>query len=180
MNPNSFPLAAPNCSFVLDNGQPCRAPARHESPFCRHHSAEARARRRHASSTSTGTAPAAVSAEPSEISPWRIRAYWRMHHRLIPTFGPEELDGTFDMILGALDNRQIAARSAGRLLLAIFDRRRELALEAQEATLRALRERALRQQSWQSGPRVGAPSLEGRNNYPVSVAGHAKTQQVRL
>lgn len=147
MHPNPAPPAGPNCFFVLDNGQPCRAPARHESPFCRHHSPEALARRQvAASSTPTGTAPAAVTSEPREISPWRIRAYWRMHHRLIPAYGPEELDDTFDMILDALVNRRIAARSAGRLLLAILDRRRALALEAQEAMFSALAGQARRPQ----------------------------------
>lgn len=185
MTPNPIPHRAPNCSFVLDNGQPCRAPARRADRFCRHHSPEALARRRRISETGTADpVPANGSArsEP-EISPWALRGYWRMHHRLIPAYNSGELDDTFDMILVALADRQIAPRSAGRLILAILDRRRALAREAQEDVFRALCDRAIRQQARSATAHPVSTSttpLEDLNKYFVSVAHPGKSAQIRI
>lgn len=134
------PIPVPNCSFVLDNGQPCRAPARRGDRFCRHHDPAALARRHHAESGAAGPEPGGDSIAEGDgaLNPWALRGYWRMHHRLIPRYNPEQLDDAFNMILGALADRQIAPTSAGRLLRVILDRRRALASEAQEAYLRAL------------------------------------------
>ena len=167
---------SPDCSFILDNGRPCRAPARHDSPFCRHHAPEVRARRRQAAQNH-GAVPA--DPNPSEkpgFDPWLLRAYWRMHHRLIPAFDDGELDDTFDMILEALADRLIAPRSAGSLLLAILDRRRQLAEEAQESAFRALCEQARRKRT----ANAATSPFEGLANYPVSAAHAGKTPPTRV
>jgi hypothetical protein len=168
---------APNCSFTLDDGKPCRTPARHGSPFCRHHEPEVRARRRSAvSSPSPGnSAPTTpdISADSDESNPWSLRAYWRVHHRLIPGYNAHSLDDCFDMILDALAEREIGPRSAGRLLLAIFDRRRALAAEMQEASLSALRRQVPNRQP-------AAPLFEALRNYPVSNSRVPKTSTEHL
>lgn len=142
MNPNDAP--ALTCAHFLDNGQPCQAPARRGDSFCRHHDPDVLQRRHPAASAKRGRRAAQPSAESGELSPWTLRAYWRIHHRLIPACGPEDLDTVFAMILEALGERQIAPRSAGRLILAILDRRRQLADETQIARIRALGEQSRR------------------------------------
>ena len=146
MDPHEAP--APNCTWILDNGHPCQAPARRGQPFCRHHDPEAlRLRRQAAASAHPSALPAPaspISVETDEPNPWMLRAYWRIHHRLIPTYGPEDLDAAFGMILEALADRQIAPRSAGKLILAILDRRCRLAEEARNTAMRVLAEQARR------------------------------------
>lgn len=153
----------PDCAFVLDNGQPCRCPARHGDRFCRHHSPEACARRR-ARAAHPDSDPAeptdSASAASEEIDPWILRAYWRLHNRYIAAAtDPEYLDQTFEMIVGALGNRQISHRCAGRLIAAILDRKNALLLEAQAVALRAIGAQRLRT----------AHPFEASGNYPVSV-----------
>lgn len=167
---------SPDCSFFLDNGQQCRAPARHDSPFCRHHAPEVRARRRQAAKN-RGAVPA--KPKPSEkdgFDPWILRAYWRTHHRLIPAFNDGQLDDTFEMILEALADRLIAPRSAGSLLRAILDRRRQLAEEAQYAAFLALCEQAHRNHT----RKAGTSPFEGPANCPVSTADAGKTAPTRV
>lgn len=180
MNPNDAASSSSNCSYALDNGQRCHAPALRGDLFCRHHTPEACARRRRiaesASETDTSTAqsrPDEPSADPNATSPWDLRAYWRMHHRLIPTFQPEQLDDAFNMILSALSSRHIGPRSAGRLFLAILDRRRELLRQAQEAAIRDLLHLS---REVRAGAGASLPDLkqltalcQDLGNYPVSV-----------
>ncbi len=161
----------PNCSFVLDSGRPCRAPARHDSPFCRHHAPDVRARRRRPAEKPGVPSPNPQPSAKDGFDPWILRAYWRTHHRLIPAFDNGELDDTFDMILEALADRQIGPRSAGSLLLAIIDRRRQLAQQAQDAALRALCEQAGRSRT---------DRLEDLANYLVSASNAGNTPQTRV
>lgn len=191
MKPDQYPI--PNCSLILDNGQPCRAPARRGDLFCRHHTPEARARLRQAESGDAASEPGRASAPSAdgEISPWVLRGYWRMHHRLIPNYDAETLHACFDMILGALADRQIAPTSAGRLLRAILDRRRVLAAEAQQAHFNALL-----QQSRRGAPPLPARAvpvdtvgvtlsnsttpLESLTKYPVSSNRAGKQAEIRI
>jgi hypothetical protein len=170
------PNLAPNCSFVLDNGQPCRCPARRGDRFCRHHAPEALALRREVAETGS-PAPVSASAAPDLNNPWLLRAEWRTFHRLIPMCDSVELEDTFDMILSALGSREIAPRSAGRLLLAILDRRAALAHEAEEARFRALLEQSARARHAPARPMPASNPFEGLNKYPVSVARSSKTPE---
>lgn len=165
----------PTCAFTLDNRQPCGAPARHDSPFCRHHAPEVRARR-HQDSSPASAAPPTVSDDPLADNPWILRGYWRMHHRLIPAFTEEEANECFAMVLEALADRQISPRSAGRLLLAILDRLSELASLAQEANLRDLRVQEYRQgvSNAKQGP------FEALAKYPVSAATASRSSEARI
>ena len=184
MNPNDDASDSPNCLFTLDTGEPCRAPARRGDLFCRHHSPEARARRRQiaesaaetAESSSPQTAPgraAQRSSDPDAIDPWALRAHWRIHHRLIPTFDPEQIDDAFNTILGALADREIGPRSAGRLFLAILDRRRELLRQAQQAAIHAMMDLARQVRAREQAHRPAfnglKPNFEDLANYSASL-----------
>ncbi len=166
MTPDCAPHCAPNCAFVLDNGQPCRCPARHGHRFCRHHTPDALDRRRAAAHPlpEPADAPRLLSSPP-EADPWGLRAYWRMHHRIIAASTKvEALDDIFQMVVGALGSHEISPRSAGRLLAAVLDRKQLLAREAQAAALRALEEQFLRRRAAQN-PSL-APTPQSRNPRP--------------
>ena len=140
-----FPVF-PICRLVLDNGLPCQGPALHNQPYCRHHTPEALARHQGRRPARPDTSPASDSAaEPEAEAQWtpaQLRAYWRMHHRIIAAAATEDdCQEIFEMILEALGQHDISPRSAGSLLQAIMDRRKALAAQAQEAAFRVLEER---------------------------------------
>jgi hypothetical protein len=130
----------PNCNYVLDNNTACRCPALRGNHLCRHHTPEALARRNAAASGKP--APAAANQSP-ENNPWATRAYWRKLHRWIASVDElEDLDDSMDMILNALGDRQISARSGGSLLAALVLRKAELQLDAKDEHLRTLLDQA--------------------------------------
>lgn len=134
-----------SCAFVLDNNQPCRGPALHNDRYCRHHTPDALNRRRLRSTQLNGLdeLPADLP-DRSENGVWTpnvLRAYWRMHHRVILSADSTDCDEIFEMVLGALGNHDISHRSAGSLLRAVLDRRKVLAAQAQQAAFRDLEEK---------------------------------------
>lgn len=132
-----FPVPK-SCSLVLANGLPCRAPALHDNPYCRHHTPEALARRQ--------ARPDAPPRTPREEidganDPNYVRAYWRMQHRIVAeSTDDEQCQEISEMILMALGERAISPCSAGKILLAVMDRRKVLAHLAQEAAWRRAEE----------------------------------------
>jgi hypothetical protein len=131
------------CQFVLAPHQPCHAPALHNGRFCRHHTPEARARRQARLDDLYSDTPPAPQPRRTdeEVDAAHLRAYWRMHHRTIATStDDEQCQQIYDMILMALGERAISPRSAGKLLLAVMDRRKVLAEMAKEAAFRAMTE----------------------------------------
>jgi hypothetical protein len=130
----------PDCNYVLDNNTPCRCPALHGDRFCRHHTPEALARRQRATTKSPASNP---EAHAPEDDPWLQRAYWRKLHRWTAAEGElESLHESMDMILNALADQQISARSGGSLLAAMVRRKAELQLKAKDEHIRALLEQA--------------------------------------
>jgi hypothetical protein len=133
------------CHFVLATHQPCRAPALHNNPYCRHHTPAALARRQARfddlySDTPPASQPPQRTGEEIEAS--HLRAYWRKHHRIIAeSYDDEQCKEIYDMILMALGERAISPCSAGKLLLAVMERRKVLAHLAQQAAWARLEER---------------------------------------
>lgn len=141
-----------NCAFLLANGRPCGCPALHDENYCRHHTPAALARRRarlhHEDDPTTPLDSTPDLDQPAApIPPAYLRAYWRTHHRVIAHANAETCTEIYDMILYALSERGISPRSGGRLLQAVFDRRRVLVAEAEQAAFRALEEKARRIQA---------------------------------
>ncbi|HEX4005915.1 MAG TPA: hypothetical protein VHX60_07050 [Acidobacteriaceae bacterium] len=76
-----------------------------------------------------------------------------MQHRVIArSSDPDDLDDTLATILNALAQHKISPTSAGRLLQAILDRKRELQLAAQQAAFRAVQQAYLRRIRPQAAP----------------------------
>ncbi|MGA7351721.1 MAG: hypothetical protein WA891_04365 [Acidobacteriaceae bacterium] len=124
------------CSFILDNGRRCAAPARHDSSYCRHHDPSHSRRRR----TPARVAPARnPDAAPTRAE---ISAYWRatFQRGIFAAASEEALQDHIGCLLQALGDRAICHRSAGRLFAAIEDRRRQLQNEAQQTQLRKMQE----------------------------------------
>lgn len=133
------------CHFVLATNQPCRAPALSRAQYCRHHTPEALARRQARAGENPDTPDTSPEIPEEAIDgandPRYLRAYWRKHHRIIAeSYDDEQCQGIYDMILMALRERAISPCSAGKLLLAVMDRRRFLAHLAQEAAWSRLQE----------------------------------------
>jgi hypothetical protein len=167
------------CAFLLDNNRPCRAPALHNDRYCRHHTPDALARRRAAHLDSDDapnpdlTPSVAAPDENTPIPPAYLRAYWRTHHRVIAHADAETSTEIFDMILLALAERAISPRSAGRLLLAVLDRRKVLADEAQEAAFRALEENVRQHRAAHSAPAGTQPHSAPAAQLPDLPDGYA-------
>jgi hypothetical protein len=127
------------CSFVLDNGRRCAAPALHDSSYCRHHDPSHPRRRRRA--------VAAPPACDSRAAPTRaeISAYWRttFQRGIFAAASEAALQDHIGCLLQALGDRAICHRSAGRLFAAIEDRRRQLENEAQQSQWRKMQENLL-------------------------------------
>jgi hypothetical protein len=141
------------CSFVIDNGRRCAAPARRDSSYCRHHDPSHPRRRR----TPARVAPARnPDAAPTRAE---ISAYWRttFQRGIFAAASEEALQDHIGCLLQALGDRAICHRSAGRLFAAIEDRRRQLQCKAEQAELRRMQENL-----------VNSTRREGLNpeNYP--------------
>lgn len=152
-----------NCAFLLANGRPCRCPALHDENYCRHHTPAALARRRarllrEDDSTTPPDSTPDLDQLAAPIPPAYLRAYWRTHHRIIAHADAETCTEIYDMILYALSERGISPRSGGRLLQAVFDRRRVLVAEAEQAAFRALEEKARRIQAAHAAPNSATAS----------------------
>jgi hypothetical protein len=123
------------CSFALDSGRRCDAPALRNSDYCRHHDPSHPRRR----SNTAAVAPARdPDAEPTRAA---TAAYWRStFYRSILAQDLEGLQDHVEGLLEALGDRTICHRSAGRLFAAIEDRRRQLMREVEQAAMRKVQE----------------------------------------
>jgi len=154
------------CHFVLATNQPCRAPALHARDFCRHHTPEALARRQARAVGHPSPDPETREEIDGANDPRYLRAYWRKHHRIIAeSYDDEQCQEIYDMILMALGERAISPCSAGKILLAVMDRRKFLAHLAQEAAWARLQEQVrIHQQQTAAGESPSAqPVLETLN-----------------
>jgi hypothetical protein len=163
------------CQHLLDNRLPCRAPALHNGMRCRHHTPEALARRQARLDDNDPDTPPNTDPERSaeEIDAAHLRAYWRTHHRVIAeSLDDDQCQQIYDMILMALGERAISPRSAGKLLLAVIDRRKALTREAQEAAFRQLEEQVeIHRRQTIAGERPDAqPILEALKNTVFSAS----------
>ncbi len=111
------------CSFFLESGRPCGAPALHDSNWCRHHTPTGL--RQHSQNGN----PAPQSAESGYVLTKARRAgYWRTFDQGIDTADAETLNDNMECLFDALANNAICHRSAGRLFAAIARRRLELGI----------------------------------------------------
>lgn len=108
------------CHFLLDNGQRCRCYPNRNSDYCRHHQS-IRVR------SHPPTQSDLPQSEPRPMTRAEMTIGWRGYHAWIrETEDPEDLQALIDLIMGALGDRNISPRSAGRLLMDIEDHRRRL------------------------------------------------------
>jgi len=108
------------CHYLLDNGQRCRCYPNRNSDYCRHH-LPSRIR-----SHPRGQ-QALPETEPRPMTRAEMSIGWRGYHAWIrQTEDPSDFPEVIELILGALGDRNISPRSAGRLLQDIEDRRRQL------------------------------------------------------
>lgn len=155
------------CHFVLATNQPCRAPALHARDTCRHHTPEALAHRQARANGDPSAHPDTREEIDGANDPRYLRAYWRTQHRIIAeSYDDEQCKEIYDMILMALGERAISPCSAGKILLAVMDRRKFLAHLAQEAAFRRCEEvaRVHREQIARGEHPDPQPALEALKN----------------
>lgn len=111
------------CSFFLDTGRPCGAPALHDSNWCRHHAPKPAE-----DTEAAAEAPEFDSESDIGISKADLAAYWRstFHHSILACENEEAIEGHVDYLLNALVDKAICHRSAGRLFAALAHRRVEI------------------------------------------------------
>ena len=124
------------CSFILDNGRRCAAPARHDSSYCRHHDPSHSRRRR----TPARVAPARnPDAAPTRAE---ISAYWRATFQRGSS--PPPARRPFRTILGVSSRRSGIAPSATAAPVASSPPSKTAAAklqnEAQQTQLRKMQE----------------------------------------